>query len=108
MEIQYPEKQSEFEIQATLFNKLVSLGYDVRGEVTYRDLSAKKGFKQSRFDVVLFKDKKAILIIEVKNYKKENFETRQDIKYRGFGIDVVYLSSLEGIDDLVSYIITCG
>lgn len=61
--IQYPKKTSEFEIHSSIFNKLKALGYDVRGEVTFIN---KNGGRNARFDLVIFKNKNAILIIEVK------------------------------------------
>lgn len=104
LQIKYPTKESEFEIQATLFNRLKELGHDVRGEVTDRQEGREKGFRQSRFDIVVFENKKAKFIIEVKNYKKTNFTTRQDVKYSQYEAELIYCSSIEGIDELIKYI----
>lgn len=56
--LQYPKRQSEFEIQAYLFSELKSLGLDVRGEV--------RAGRESRFDLVVFEERAATQIIEVK------------------------------------------
>ena len=56
--LQYPRKQSEFEIQAYLFSELRGMGLDARGEV--------RAGRESRFDIVVFEEKDPVLIIEVK------------------------------------------
>lgn len=104
LHIKYPYKESEFEIQAAIFNRLKELGYDVRGEVTDIQPEREKGFRQSRFDLVVFENKKAKFIIEVKNYKKTNFNTRQDLKYLQYEAELIYCSSINGIEDLIKYI----
>ena len=61
--IPYPTgRVAEFEIQAELYNKLKNEGYDVRGEVKA---------KKSRLDLVVFENKKAKCIIEVKSWKRK-------------------------------------
>lgn len=59
----YPGQDSEFEIQAFLLYELRALGYDVRGEVTTR-------CDRFRFDLVVFKGRVAVRIIEVKKHKR--------------------------------------
>ena len=57
--IDYPKRESEFEVQAYLYHTLRERGFDVRGEVTSRQRSA-------RLDLVVFNRRVAVLIIEVK------------------------------------------
>jgi type I site-specific restriction endonuclease len=106
MIIDYPKNnyKSEFEIQSDIYQKLKSLGFDVRGEVRWRDKSYSSGFKQCSFDLVIFKDKKAIAIIEVKNNKKKiiNKKSRQFIKYSQFNIPLFYSFSLNDVDDIIN------
>lgn len=59
--IVYPNAAaSEFEIQAYIYNRLQGMGVSVRGEVPSRT-------RGCRFDLVIFKNKTAILVIEVKS-----------------------------------------
>ena len=56
--IKYPKGPTEFEIQSYLYQQLLRLGYNVRGEVSSN---------RSRFDLVVFRGgKEPIQIIEVK------------------------------------------
>ena len=81
--------------------KLLDRGFDARGEVSYRDKKAPRGYRQCRFDIVIFENQVATKIIEVKNYDKTNFDTRQDKKYSAFGIDLIYCTSIESIEDVM-------
>ncbi len=104
-EISYPKKVSEFEIQATLYSKLKLLGFDVKGEVTHRLEGQEKGFRQCRFDLVIFEKGKAVFIIEVKNHNKTSFTTRQDRKYSKYEAELMYCTSMGGVDNLIDYLI---
>jgi hypothetical protein len=98
--IPYPEKYSEFEIHATLYFKLKThfeshhYCHSVRGEVR------KKGHMGSRFDLVIFKNRQAVCIIEVKDTrpKKINTETRQFRKYSSFNLPLIYCYTMDDID----------
>ena len=58
--IDYPKRNSEFEVQAYIYHTLKAKGFDVRGEVTSRLGSA-------ILDLVVFDDRKRpVCIIEVK------------------------------------------
>lgn len=59
--MQYPRRQSEFEIQAYLFSELKAMGLDVRGEV--------RAGRESRFDLVVFEERVPKIIVEVKTRK---------------------------------------
>lgn len=101
MQIAYPNKQSEFEIHSRLFQRLLDEGFDARAEVIHINKKAPKGFKKCRFDIVIFENKVATKIIEVKNYEKTNFETRQDKKYSAFGIELIYCTSINSIESVI-------
>lgn len=101
MKIPYPIKQTEFEIQAKLFSRLNSEGYDAKGEVSHTRNNQVKGYKHCRFDLVVFENKKAKFIIECKNHIKTTFNTRQDRKYAEYGIKVLYCMSNEDIEKIV-------
>lgn len=94
--ITYPVKKSEFEIQAEVYNYLKNQNIDVRGEVNMRDINGKKGFKQFRFDLVVFQEKKAVLIIEVKSpgHRVERFcNTRQFKKYSALNVGLLVINT---------------
>ncbi len=111
--IVYPSHSSEFEIQSFVYQSLMSLGHDVRGEV--RTTNGK-----SRFDLVVFVDKHPVLIIEIKKFTAEESQLRspkkgratrvrkqlrtrvvQDKKYREYELPV---SWIEGMQQAVSYV----
>lgn len=100
MEITYPRTKSEFETQAEIFYKFKELGFDVRGEVNiYRPrekwVNGKRKFKDRktycRPDIIIFKFKKPILIIEVKK-KMKGFK-KQLKMYKEFGVPVVIMKN---------------
>lgn len=94
MNISYPKRHSEFEIQALLFSALQLLGYDVRGEVKS---------SPCRFDLVIFRNKEAICIIEVKKWikKKTPSKTKQYDRYMSYGLPLVYCGHIEDIQETV-------
>jgi hypothetical protein len=110
LEIPYPEHNSEFEIQATLF-AILKFNYklDVRGEVVDRKMKSnfrKSGFQTNRFDLVVYKNKVAVCIIECKrenkNFRKEG--TRQFTKYSFYNAKLFYCSSTNEIKKLAQII----
>ena len=71
---------------------------DVRGEVKFKDKSEIKGYRQCSFDLVIFKEKKATYIIEVKNNKKEiSKNDRQFKKYSAFNLPLYYCYCVEDL-----------
>ena len=94
---------TEFEVHAQLFSRLKSLGVDVRGEITYTDIHTNERY---RFDLVIYKNGKAIELIEVKSHPvkhKTTLEnTRQAKKYRRFGIDVCFVYGLNDVDEYIN------
>jgi hypothetical protein len=109
LNIAKPKSYSEFEVQATLYAILkFNHKIDVRGEVSYKmptygELKA----SSSRFDLVIFKNDKAICIIEVKNGKKEkqNTTTRQFKKYSQFGIKLVYCMNMNFVKQVAQEVL---
>lgn len=108
--IPYPKNISEFEIQATLF-ALLKFNYklDVRGEVVDRSMKSnfrKSGFQTSRFDLVVFKEKKAICIIECKKEgKKYDIKNRQYKKYSFYQAELLYCTSIDDVTKIANYIL---
>ena len=101
--IPYPARTSEFEIQAELFRGLKQSGYDVRGEVKV-PCNRETCTKGARFDLVVFKDKQAAVLIEVKSRltsrgHKPIMQTKQYQRYIRFGLPVIYCTNLRQIEE---------
>lgn len=79
--IPYPDANSEVEVLIFIYNDLIKNGVDVRCEVTSKDRSC-------RFDLVIFNDKVAQRIIEVKRGKKTVAKMAQRDKYNKYQIPV--------------------
>lgn len=98
---------TEFEIQVYLMNELQRLGFHVRGELRTR-------CHTSRFDLIVYRKKEPIRIIEVKRHRRgykeckasktqhridaapEETLTKQLQKYEQYGIPVDLVGSMEG------------
>ena len=66
--IPYKEKNSEFEIQAYVYNQLLKLGYNVRGSVPNARKRDRGDIPRMIFDLVIFNEKEEPMeIIEVKD-----------------------------------------
>ena len=100
-EIPYPLRESEFDVQAYLFNRLQEIGLNVKGEVKVK---GKFGLKKKqlccRFDLVIFdSNKNPTLIIEVKSgmvsHKTCVEDTRQGKRYIHFGVPVCFVYGME-------------
>ena len=105
MKIKYPEKESEFEIQAKLFSELKQRGFDVRGEVSvgaveYMSRSGVRKKSRCQLDLVVFHESKVACIIEVRNWVKKDFPTmtNQLRKYAVFGVPLIVCGSYCKID----------
>ncbi len=104
--INYPEGLSSREIQAGLWSKLVQSGLDARLEVTPHI----KGKRGVRLDVVVFKNRKAVCIVECKSWSKSyarNYKyrkahnTRQVNRYKAyFGLPVFVCGFKSAIEPL--------
>ena len=87
---------TEFEVQAELYNRLKQDGFTVRGEWTTGNC---------RFDIVVFKKRKPLAIIEVKTAKagsKQTLDTYQGVKYRCYGVPVVQFYSISEYEKLLT------
>lgn len=109
--IDYPDHVSEFEVHAELYFELKKInGIEVRGEVRSRGSHGLRKSKTAcRFDLVVYKNKKAICIIEVKggivNHMTTIEETRQGIKYPTYGVPVLVCYGIEDIAEVRSYVV---
>lgn len=105
-EIQYPARTSEFEIQAELFQDLKQLGYDIHGEVP-TSWNRRTGTKGARFDLVIFRNKRAAVLIEVKSHlagrsHKPTTQTKQYQRYSQYGLPVIYCTNLTQIEETIA------
>jgi len=92
--INYPKRQSEFEVQSHLYEILKSMGLNVRGEVK---------FEHCLFDLVIYdSENKPICIIEVKK-RKEGYsidrykKTKQYAKYTQYGVPLIVCGNYNDI-----------
>jgi hypothetical protein len=109
MKLFYKYRITEFEIQAEIFMHLKNLWYQVRWEIfdkTIKEMSDnKKWFRQSRFDILVFKNNIAAIIIEVKRTWRSIWKkTRQLEKYEMYNLPILYFNDLNKKDDLVKNI----
>ena len=101
--ITYPERNSEFEVQAALFSALLREGYVVRGEVEKRVLVVGGRTAVCRFDLVVYDAQHTpLVILEVKanaiRHKVPLQYTRQGRRYPRFGVPVWFVYGLDGVD----------
>lgn len=97
--ITYPSAYSEFEIQASIYCALIAVGLDVRGEVKC---------KPCRFDLVVYKNKEAVCIIEVKKWRKktEPTKTKQFIKYSSYNLPLFYCGYMADVTKVCSDVLS--
>lgn len=102
--IHEPCKPTEFELQALLYFKLKQFGLNVRGEVR-----AKYKGRGSQFDLVVFANGHAAVIIEVKDspHKEvlEGKQTRQSMKYAEYGIPVIYFTTIVSAEEVIKEVL---
>lgn len=94
-DVREPKGDTEFEVQAFLWNELRKLGINARGEVKAK--YAKRAYV--RFDIAIFKNGSLTQIIEIKrskiNHKTTWRQTRQGTRYNEFGVPVVIIYGME-------------
>jgi len=99
--VKEPTRETEFEVQAYIWNELRSLGINARGEVKSKFC----GRAMVRFDVAVFDDKGVLSgIIECKREGKtgDNWtETRQGTRYAQFGVPIRLVSGMSQAQSLV-------
>ena len=109
-QIPYHAHASEFEVQAELYRRLRGMGLDVRGEVKTQFEQKTKRDRASacRFDLVLYENKTAVHIFEVKRHAtrhKNGVEaTRQSQRYRTYGLPVTYVYGMADIPEALASI----
>lgn len=103
-ELNVHDTKSELDVQIPLCAQLTADGFTVMAGLT----RASKGLKRVSFDVVVFKDKKAIAIIEVKREDEGHRialdQTEQGFKYRHFGVPVILFWDLTQYDKLREFL----
>ena len=96
-----PNRYTEFEVQAYLWNALRNLGWNVRGEVKAKY----KGRSNVRFDLAVFSDGNLTMIIEVKaspiKHKKDWESTRQGTRYNEYGVPVKIIYGFEQAQEFI-------
>ena len=100
-----PDRDTEADIQAQLFAKLRKDGFNVKVGVTWAISRKNSG---CQFDLVIFKDKMASVIIEVKSPfegPQTNLdESHQGLKYRSFGLPVVLFWDMKDYSALKEFL----
>jgi hypothetical protein len=107
-EVPYPEELSEAEITATLYNELKKKSLDARLEVRTNDCD-ENGKVTCSFDVVVYDNKRAFCIIEVKKkVPKSHFKgfqkqlnSKQAIKYSKYDSEIFYCVGIGMVDSIV-------
>lgn len=95
--IPFPDHDSEFDVQAEMWDSIRKAGYTVRGEV--RALCEELGEKHIvQFDLVIYDENaRAKVIIECKNNSVPGLEinpkTRQGRRYQTFQVPIIRCSS---------------
>ncbi len=105
--IKYNKRTSENQIQALLYNNLVDLSLDVQTDVlgTIYNPNTKKT-QICHFDIVVFENKEAKAIIEVKrteNPKQTNKSNKQRVLYQRFGVPLFYCYGQKGINNIIEH-----
>ena len=99
-QIEYPNFPTEFELHAQIFCFLRREGIDVRGEVKMPFGSTGR----CSFDLVVFKNKIATSVIEVKKTSHRRDGTRQNSRYRRFGVPVIYFWNMKFAPQLLEMV----
>lgn len=102
-EVLEPKGDTEFEVQAYLWNELRRIGVNARGEI-----KAKYGKRTwVRFDIAIFDDGKLKQIIEIKKRQvKHNTtweDTRQGKRYNEFGVHVNIVYGMEQAKEFIKF-----
>lgn len=102
-EVLEPKGDTEFEVQAYLWNELRRMGVNARGEI-----KAKYGKRTwVRFDIAIFDDGKLKQIVEIKKRQvKHNTtweDTRQGKRYNEFGVQVNIVYGMEQAKEFIKF-----
>ncbi len=90
-----PDRPTEFEVQAFLWNGLRELGINARGEVK----TTFSGRSCVRFDIAIFEGGELTGVLEIKsspvNHKTTWGDTRQGDRYSQFGVPVRLICGMD-------------
>jgi len=103
--IKYPKERTEFELQSELYQFLLGSGYDVRGEIKDKQ----PGIRGARFDIVVYKNKQAVAILEIKDHVNKKYGTKISTvygKYMHYGLPIYVISGQKQINEFKSMVIS--
>lgn len=96
-----PSVDTEFEVQAYLWNELRKLGVNARGEVKAK--YAKRSWV--RFDIAIFENGKLKQIVEIKKsavkHKTTWEDTRQGKRYNDFQVPVTIIYGMKHAEEFL-------
>lgn len=107
LRIPYPAHDTEFEVQAWLYNELRRMGFETRGEIKAPYSKKSKGQKARfcRFDIVVYNKQLPVVILEVKaatvRHKTCVTDTRQGTRYPHFGVPVMFVYGMPMAQKLI-------
>ena len=99
----YPRQRSEAEVQAEIYHAFKLAGYDPRLEVPGIWINPAGKKIRVRFDVVVFKDRKPLCVIECKKTVNPSHRQGQLAAYSQFGVPV-YMGWENNAQILVNYV----
>jgi hypothetical protein len=103
--IDYPGWDTEADLQANLYAKLLADGFVVKAGLPYR---ANLGTGGCTLDLVIFKGRKAVAVLELKNIiigpTTDLASSHQGLKYRQFGIPVVLFWDMDNYPELKKFL----
>lgn len=107
--IRYPDRPSEFEVQATLWRMLIDEGIDVRGNVP-GVCGEWKRTRKCYFDLVIFSRlKRPVIIIECKNKDESTpihvLSGRQKYRYEKFEHQILVCDRMSKVPDCYQEIV---
>jgi len=100
-DVSEPKGDTEFEVQAYLWNELRKMGVNARGEVKAQ--YAKRSWV--RFDIAIFEGGKLKQIVEIKKsavkHKTTWEDTRQGRRYGDFGVPVTIIYGMKHAEEFL-------
>jgi hypothetical protein len=106
--IPFPDRHSEFEVQAKIYSELLSRGITVRGEVVAACLDNGKEVG-ARMDLVVYVNRKAAAVVECKNYDESSecrwIGDRQHRKYNSFGVPVLFCDKMSKVSSTIQAVV---
>lgn len=103
--IDYPGWDTEADLQASLYAKLLSDGFLVKAGLPYRSSMEGAG---CTLDLVIFKGREAAAILELKNTlvgpATDLNSSHQGLKYRQFGVPVVLFWDMTNYPELKKFL----